>query len=618
MRRNPDHAKLKAQILNQIIEQVLTERNVSQSAVALRCLLDRDNCSRLLEISGEQGGDLDKDEAAKLRLLQALHKKGRQTVLRKKQIRLESKALTAVDWSQLAQTTQVNPDPLSAICREIHLHLFESIRLSQPQEWPENMVNSRWARSITQAQFENGRVRKKLVRKALIQNPPDGLVDAIRERLRRAADGAPPVTQRACLSIADYQGDFRPLVCEAFLPDQEGATIVTFVQQAMNGVRRGDVGATNGVKGAIRDPVNGCAERLLRHLWPSFTQETDGSRVLTDLGNNEYAFNWEDIKILPGNLPDNGGGEASPEERYDAYIATRPIIPVRIEEHTAQIAKKRGAAYQRAFASGLVNVLSCSTTFEMGVNLGDLTCVFLANLPPAVANYRQRAGRAGRRPGTAAYVLSFVGSSPHDQYFFDHPAQLLFGAVQRLGSIWRTACSSRVIFAPKALHEFLKWMQDHWTCFCKDPQDNGNTKPRSRKWNMVGDFFVGRKTGKFAKYQGQRFYPITGVFKPLVAELPDWHSQQATNVQAIVTSIADVPAELGYDVAADLVWQLCTQEAVAPYSLEDPRNSYAFRQLAGPNQPEDTDDGLRLRPDVNNPAPGGAGACPISVRNDWR
>jgi ATP-dependent helicase YprA (DUF1998 family) len=601
VRRNPDYAKLKAQILNQIIEQVLTERDVSQSAVALRCLLDRDNCSRLLEISGGQGGDLDEDEAAKLRLLQALHKKGRQTVLRKKQIRLESKALTAIDWSQLAQTTQVKSDPLSAICREIHLHLFESIRLSQPQEWPENMVNSRWARSITQAQFENGRVRKKLVRKALIENLPDGLADAITERLRRAADGAPPVTQRACLSIADYQGDFRPLVCEAFLPDQEGATIVTFVQQAMNGARRGDVGATNVVKGAIRDPVNGCAERLLRHLWPCFTQETDGSRVLTDLGNNEYAFNWEDIKILPGNLPEKGGGEASAEERYDAYIATRPIIPVRIEEHTAQIAKKRGAAYQKAFASGLVNVLSCSTTFEMGVDLGDLTCVFLANLPPAVANYRQRAGRAGRRPGTAAYVLSFVGSSPHDQYFFDHPAELLFGAVQAPRIYLENSLFLARHLRAEALHEFLKWMQDHWTCFCKDPQDNGNTKPRSRKWNMVGDFFVGRKTGKFTNHQGQRFYLITGVFKPLVAELPNWHNQQAAIVQAIITSIADVPADLGYEVAGDLVWQLCTQDAVAPYSLDDPRNSYAFRQLAGPNQPEETDE-QRLQPDVNNPA----------------
>ena len=216
----------------------------------------------------------------------------------------------------------------------------------------------------------------------------------------------------------------------------------------MNGARRGDVGATNAVKGAIRNPVNGCAGRLLCHLWPCFTQETDGSRVLTDLGNNEYAFNWEDIKILPGNLPDDGD-EASPEERYDAYVATRPIIPIRIEEHTAQIAKKRGAAYQKAFASGLVNVLSCSTTFEMGVDLGDLTCVFLANLPPAVANYRQRAGRpaAGREPlptCSASWAVPRTISTSSTI-----PPNCFLVPSRPLGSIWRTTFSLRVISARK-------------------------------------------------------------------------------------------------------------------------------------------------------------------------
>ena len=196
LRDNPVIAQLGDLIVKLAVQQYVASRDVALNATALQRLLEHENCARLLEVSGLPGCDLHENEAARVRLLQALHKKGRQTVLRSKQIRLESKALAAADWSQLAQTTGMNPDPLMAICREIHLRLFESIKLSQPQEWPENMVNSRWAKSITQAQFENGRVRRKLVRQALSENLPDGLVDAIRQSLMRAADGTPPVAKR--------------------------------------------------------------------------------------------------------------------------------------------------------------------------------------------------------------------------------------------------------------------------------------------------------------------------------------------------------------------------------------------------------------------------------------
>jgi len=69
---------------------------------------------------------------------------------------------------------------------------------------------------------------------------------------------------------------------------------------------------------------------------------------------------------------------------------------MRVEEHTAQLENETAREYQREFKEGKINILSCSTTFELGVDLGDLDTIFLRNVPPESFNYAQRVGRAGR------------------------------------------------------------------------------------------------------------------------------------------------------------------------------------------------------------------------------
>ena len=68
--------------------------------------------------------------------------------------------------------------------------------------------------------------------------------------------------------------------------------------------------------------------------------------------------------------------------------------------------KTEAAAIQQQLIRGEINVLSCSTTFELGVDVGELQAVMLRNMPPSTANYLQRAGRAGRRSGAAALVVT--------------------------------------------------------------------------------------------------------------------------------------------------------------------------------------------------------------------
>jgi hypothetical protein len=100
---------------------------------------------------------------------------------------------------------------------------------------------------------------------------------------------------------------------------------------------------------------------------------------------------------------------------------------LRAEEHTAQIDKEKAREFQAAFEHGDIHLLSSSTTFELGVDLGDLDTIFLRNVPPEPFNYAQRVGRAGRRPGHPGFAVTYCRRRPHDVAHFLEPSRLLAG-----------------------------------------------------------------------------------------------------------------------------------------------------------------------------------------------
>lgn len=114
---------------------------------------------------------------------------------------------------------------------------------------------------------------------------------------------------------------------------------------------------------------------------------------------------------------------------YRKEYMNKRIERVVVKEHTAQLNKDTGREYQRKFKNKEINVLSCSTTFEMGVDIGKLENVFLRNVPPTPANYVQRAGRAGRRNDSSAFVLTFCGASSHDFTYFKDPSKMISGNI---------------------------------------------------------------------------------------------------------------------------------------------------------------------------------------------
>ncbi len=74
------------------------------------------------------------------------------------------------------------------------------------------------------------------------------------------------------------------------------------------------------------------------------------------------------------------------------------------------------------------NVLSCTPTLEMGIDIGDLSSVILCSMPPAQSQFLQRAGRAGRKNGNAL-TLAVANARPHDLYFYADPLEMIDGTV---------------------------------------------------------------------------------------------------------------------------------------------------------------------------------------------
>lgn len=79
-------------------------------------------------------------------------------------------------------------------------------------------------------------------------------------------------------------------------------------------------------------------------------------------------------------------------------------------EHTAQVDKMVSRQVQEDFKDHCLNILACSTTMEMGVDLGDLELVMMTSVPPMPSNYKQRAGRSGRRGQVRSACVTLCGS----------------------------------------------------------------------------------------------------------------------------------------------------------------------------------------------------------------
>ncbi len=120
---------------------------------------------------------------------------------------------------------------------------------------------------------------------------------------------------------------------------------------------------------------------------------------------------------------------------YGRLFSTGDMVRINAREHTGLLEREDREALERDFKRKKdsvqgwdPNVLSCTPTLEMGIDIGDLSTVVLCNIPPAQSQFLQRTGRAGRRDGNAL-TLVVAAARPHDLYFYSDPLDMMEGNV---------------------------------------------------------------------------------------------------------------------------------------------------------------------------------------------
>lgn len=162
------------------------------------------------------------------------------------------------------------------------------------------------------------------------------------------------------------------------------------------------------------------------------------------------------------------------------------------EEHSAQIGARENRRLQDLFKAGIRNVLSSTTTLELGIDIGGLNGVMMGNIPPGKASYLQRAGRAGRRADGSSLVISYSRNTPYERKVFED-----FGGY--LGSPLRepSVFLERKDIIRRHVHSLL------FSDFFLQAYGRGTTRGAMEAFGGMGTFTNAARTSYWARGEGK-------------------------------------------------------------------------------------------------------------------
>jgi ATP-dependent helicase YprA (DUF1998 family) len=146
---------------------------------------------------------------------------------------------------------------------------------------------------------------------------------------------------------------------------------------------------------------------------------------------------WQDNACLRFSCQGSYEREKPSRDYYGQLYATGDVKRIFTTEHTGLLKREKRETLEKRFMAedlspGSPNLLSCTPTLELGIDIGDLSSVILCSVPPAQANYMQRIGRSGRKNGNA-FNLTVANGRPHDLYFYAEPKAMIAGNVETPG-----------------------------------------------------------------------------------------------------------------------------------------------------------------------------------------